>query len=131
LPVLRLLSRPQAAIKQVGERLLASLQHALRAAADVTLQPTLSQIGSGSLPIARLDSWALVIHPLGKRSGRSVHALEVALRQLPIPVIGRVNDGAIWLDLRTMENESGFAAQLAMLSGPSQSSQPSHLTSVA
>jgi L-seryl-tRNA(Ser) seleniumtransferase len=128
LPVLRLLSRPQSAIKEVGERLLASLQYALRASADVTLQPTLSQIGSGSLPIARLESWALVIYPLGKRSGRTVHALEVVLRQLPIPVIGRVNDGAIWLDLRTMENESGFVEQLAMLSGPSQ---PIHLTSVS
>jgi L-seryl-tRNA(Ser) seleniumtransferase len=131
LPVLRLLSRPQAAIKQVGERLLASLQHALRASAEVALHPTLSQIGSGSLPIARLDSWALVINPLGKRSGRTVHVLEAALRQLPMPVIGRINDGAIWLDLRTLENESGFTAQLGMLSEPSQPGHPSHLLTPA
>lgn len=115
LPVLRLLSRPAAAIRQVGDRLLASVQNVLRAVAEVALHPTQSQIGSGSLPIERLDSWALVITPLGKRSGRTVHALEAALRQLPTPVIGRIKDGAVWLDLRTLEDESGFSAQIGML----------------
>jgi L-seryl-tRNA(Ser) seleniumtransferase len=115
LPVLRLLSRPAADIRQVGERILASVQTALRAVAEVTLHPAQSQIGSGSLPVERLDSWALVIAPLGKRSGRTVQALEDIFRQLPTPVIGRIKDGAIWLDLRTLENESGFLAQLGLL----------------
>lgn len=115
LPVLRLLSRPQGEIKQVGERILFKTQQALQTIADVTLHPTLSQIGSGSLPVERLDSWALVLTPHGKRSGRTVQALEAALRELPTPVIGRIKDGAVWLDLRTLENESGFTAQLHLL----------------
>lgn len=115
LPVLRLLSRPQSDIKQIGERLLATTQHALHSIASVTLHAALSQIGSGSLPVERLDSWALVLTPFGKRSGRTVQALEAALRQLPTPVIGRITDGAVWLDLRTLENETAFAAQLPLL----------------
>ena len=115
LPVLRLLSRPQSEIKQVGERILATAQHALQSVANVTLHAALSQIGSGSLPVERLDSWALVLTPLGKRSGRTVQALEAALRQLPTPVIGRIKDGAIWLDLRTLENETAFTTQLPLL----------------
>ena len=115
LPVLRLLSRPESAIRQIGERLRGGVQNALRMAADVALHATQSQIGSGSLPIERLDSWALVLTPLGKRSGRTVHALESALRQLPMPVIGRIKDGAVWLDLRTLEDESGFSAQICLL----------------
>ena len=115
LPVLRLLSRPHDAIKQCGERVLSAMQQALQNIADVTLHPTLSQIGSGSLPVERLDSWALVLEPIGKRSGRTVQALESSLRQLPTPVIGRIKDGAVWLDLRTLENEAGFIAQLPHL----------------
>ncbi len=115
LPVLRLLSRPQSEIKQVGERILHKTQLALQTTAVVTLHPTLSQIGSGSLPVERLDSWALVLTPHGKRSGRTVQALEFALRQLPTPVIGRIKDGAVWLDLRTLQDEAAFIAQLPAL----------------
>ncbi len=118
LPVLRLLSRPHSAIKQVGERILNSMQQALQTIANVTLHPTLSQIGSGSLPVERLDSWAVVLTPHGKRSGRTVQALESALRELPMPVIGRIKDGAVWLDLRTLEDEAAFTAQLHLLAAP-------------
>ncbi|MDP9108878.1 MAG: L-seryl-tRNA(Sec) selenium transferase [Pseudomonadota bacterium] len=115
LPVLRLLTRPPAQIRLVGERCLPALQQAFGAAATVTLMPALSQIGSGSLPVDRLDSWAAVITPAGKRSGRSVDAIETRLRALPIPVIGRIRDGAVWLDLRTLEDEAGFLHQLHCL----------------
>ena len=113
IPVLRLLSRAPGSIEQAGRRLLAPTQRALQQLATVALRPTQSQIGSGSLPIDRLDSWALVLTPLGKRSGRTVSALEAALRLLPTPVIGRIQDGAVWLDLRALENEAAFSAQLA------------------
>ena len=116
IPVLRLLSRAPADIEQAGHRLLAPIQRALQDLAQVALCPTQSQIGSGSLPIDRLDSWALVLTPLGKRSGRTVAALEAGLRMLPTPVIGRIQDGAVWLDLRALEHEAAFSAQMAGLS---------------
>lgn len=111
IPVLRLLTRAPADIRQVAERCLAPLRLAFQHLAEVKLCPTLSQIGSGSLPIERLDSWALVLVPLGKRSGRTVQALEARLRALPTPVIGRIQDGAVWLDLRTLECETAFLRQ--------------------
>lgn len=115
LPVLRLLSRPQQHIEQIGQRCMPTLKSALQAIADVTLCATQSQIGSGSLPVERLPSWALVLTPHGKRSGRAVQALEAMLRQLPKPVIGRIRDGAVWLDLRTLEDEASFRDQFAAL----------------
>ena len=111
LPVLRLLTRPAAAIRQTALLCLTGVQAALQNIASVRVCATRSQIGSGSLPVERLDSWALVLTPLGKRSGRTVHALEAALRGLPTPVIGRIQDGAVWLDLRTLEHPDAMLAQ--------------------
>jgi L-seryl-tRNA(Ser) seleniumtransferase len=39
-------------------------------------------------------------------------AVAKALRTLPIPVIGRIHDDAVWLDLRCLEDEAAFASQL-------------------
>jgi L-seryl-tRNA(Ser) seleniumtransferase len=38
--------------------------------------------------------------------------LAQAFRDLPIPVIGRITDDALWFDLRCLEDESGFIANL-------------------
>jgi L-seryl-tRNA(Ser) seleniumtransferase len=67
-----------------------------------------SQVGSGSLPVDRLPSAALRIVPRGARPA----VLAKALRALPIPVIGRIHDDALWLDLRCLEDEAAFLAQI-------------------
>lgn len=119
LPLLRLLSRSPEAIRAMGERLLDPVRAAFAAHATVELQPSRSQIGSGSLPVDRLDSWSLVITPAGKRSGQATSSILSALRKLPLPVIGRVKDGAVWLDLRALEDDTEFQQQLTHLALPS------------
>ncbi len=118
-PMLRLLTRPADAIHAAGERVLEAMRTAFGAHAEVSLQASRSQIGSGSLPIDRLDSWSLVITPPGRRSGQATAAIATALRALPLPVIGRVKDGAVWLDLRTLEDEAAFIEQLPLINLPS------------
>ena len=115
LTTLRLLTRSQAEILALGERLLEPVRAAFAAQADVSLQECQSQIGSGSLPVDRLPSAALVLTPRvqGKGEGTALKALETRLRDLPVPVIGRVHEGALWLDLRCLEDEAQFLAQLA------------------
>jgi L-seryl-tRNA(Ser) seleniumtransferase len=83
----------------------------------VGVEAVSSQIGSGSLPIDMLPSAALVVRPAraGRGAGRQLAALAAALRALPVPVIGRVSEGALVLDLRTLEDAAGFRAQLALL----------------
>jgi L-seryl-tRNA(Ser) seleniumtransferase len=117
LTTLRLLTRPESDIRTQAERLLPALQAALAAwPVTVALAAMASQIGSGSLPVDRLPSAGLVIRSQGKRAG-VLHKLEVALRALPVPVIGRIADDAFALDLRCLAEtqESEFVAQLVRL----------------
>ncbi len=117
LAALRLLTRSQADILEQAIRLLPSMQQALVGwPVGVTVEPALSQIGSGSLPVDRLDSWALAVQPTTRKTG-VLHDLEAALRGLPLPVIGRIADGALRLDLRCLStaDEAAFLGQLAQL----------------
>ncbi|HXQ64388.1 MAG TPA: L-seryl-tRNA(Sec) selenium transferase, partial [Steroidobacteraceae bacterium] len=118
LTTLELLTRPVEPIRLQAERLVPALQLAVGSGYVVTAEPALSQIGSGALPIERLESYALAVRPgPTRKAGHGVERLARALRQLPRPVIGRINEGVLWLDLRCLgEQEEGeFVAQLAGL----------------
>jgi len=117
LTTLRLLTRVRPDIEALGRRLLEPMQRAFEASANVSLRECQSQIGSGSLPVDLLPSTALVVSPAvsGRGAGTALKALEQRLRELPIPVIGRIAEGALWLDLRCLEDETAFVAQLGQL----------------
>jgi L-seryl-tRNA(Ser) seleniumtransferase len=64
-----------------------------------------------------LPSAALALRPNGAtKSGAAVETLARRLRRLPIPVIGHIEAGTVVLDLRCLEDEGAFLAQLADLS---------------
>ena len=88
--------------------------------AEATVIDCASQIGSGALPVEVLPSHALVLTPRksGRGAGTVLKRLAEAFRGLPIPVIGTVSDGALRFDLRCLEDESGFLAQLPELALP-------------
>ncbi|SNY66498.1 L-seryl-tRNA(Sec) selenium transferase [Enterobacter sp. CC120223-11] len=110
LPTLRLLTRAEDEIRALGERLLPLLQAQLPDF-TVLLESCLSQIGSGSLPVDRLPSHALTFTPNDGR-GASLEALAERWRRLALPVLGRIYDGRLWLDLRCLEDESRFLENL-------------------
>ncbi|HEV7994868.1 MAG TPA: L-seryl-tRNA(Sec) selenium transferase [Stellaceae bacterium] len=119
LPALRLLSRPAGEIEALARRLLPAVEQAFAGVALASLVATKSQIGSGALPVSLLPSAALALRPVGAaKSGAVVEHLARALRRLPIPVIGRIEAGAVVLDLRCLEDEAAFLAQLAGLPTP-------------
>ena len=108
LPTLRLLTRPQDELRSLAARLCPLVQAVLGAAHVVQAIDCDSQIGSGSLPTRTVPSAGLAIQP-------GSAALAAALRRLPVPVIGRLHDGRLVLDLRCLEDEQGFVAQLQQL----------------
>jgi L-seryl-tRNA(Ser) seleniumtransferase len=115
LTTLRLLTRPADAMRLAAERIQPALQTLAGAAFTVTSEPMFSQIGSGALPVDVLPSYGLVIRMAsGKRAGGQINRIEKMLRELDRPVIGRIADGALWLDLRCLEesDEETFIAQM-------------------
>ncbi|MBC2667479.1 L-seryl-tRNA(Sec) selenium transferase [Novosphingobium flavum] len=115
LPTYRLLTRPEGEIAALAERMAPLVGAALGTGWHVTVTPVGSQVGSGSLPEEVIASHAVCIAPAGKGSGKALAALADRLRALPVPVIGRVAGGSLLLDMRCLEDEAGFSAQLELL----------------
>lgn len=118
LVTLWLLTRPRELMAQQALRLLPVLQKALGQMFSVQDAPMFSQIGSGALPTDRLRSHGLKICYAGSgRAGRHLDRVEARLRGLPRPVVGRIADDALWLDLRCLEegDEAAFVKQLEAL----------------
>ena len=104
--VLRLLTRPAADMQAQADALIPTLQGPL---ADIGLhlsaQPVKSQIGSGSLPVERLPSVALAITAADRAHEKLVVKMERLLRGSPTPVIGRISDKTLLLDLRCLTDD--------------------------
>jgi L-seryl-tRNA(Ser) seleniumtransferase len=116
LTVLRLLTRPVSEIESQTRRVLPVVQAAFGDEFQTTAAPMTAQVGSGALPADQLPSFGLRVEQShGRRS--SLQGLEARLRGLPRPVIGRIADRALWLDLRCLESgdEAEFMAQWSEL----------------
>ena len=108
LPTLRLLARPVREIRASAERVKDRLLEVAQRRFSVEAIDCESQVGSGAAPGQRIPSAGLALRP-----GNA--GLAAAFRALPVPVIGRLQDGAFILDLRCLEDEAGFVSQLEKL----------------
>ena len=50
-----------------------------------------------------------------KSRGSALQKIAAAFRALPVPVVGRIKDAAFLMDLRCLDDEAGFVAQLGQL----------------
>ena len=116
LPTLRLLTRTEADIREQAHRLAPNVTAKLGDQYRVETASVSSQIGSGALPVEVLPSAALSIKAVNG-GDEPLRSLAERLRQLPKPVIGRLHNGAVLLDLRCLESihEDAFIEQLAEL----------------
>jgi L-seryl-tRNA(Ser) seleniumtransferase len=120
-PAVAMLRETEASVRERAEAALARV-HALVAAADhgalravVALAPCESTVGGGAMPTAKLPSWGLALVPV---PGAGVRATELALdlRRAEPPVIARIVDDFLVLDLRTVlpqDTEGLLAAVVA------------------
>jgi L-seryl-tRNA(Ser) seleniumtransferase len=116
LPVLADLLRPVAEIRAAANRLKETVATAMRDTATVDVVDCDSQIGSGALPTQMIPSAGLAIRPAAERgSGSALNRIAKAFRDLPVPVIGRVHDGAFILDFRCLDDEATFGMHVSKL----------------
>ncbi|WPO43772.1 L-seryl-tRNA(Sec) selenium transferase [Tardiphaga sp. 42S5] len=116
LPTVRLLSLSQSAIEACSRRLLPDVQAAVGPLFSVEVTACESQIGSGALPLVTVPSAGLAIRPLSVRgAGHLLKRLAGRLRDLDMPVVGRIEEQALLLDLRCLDDERAFARNLESL----------------
>lgn len=113
LPTLRLLTRSAEEISAQASRLQPLFAQRFGTEFIVNVDLCLSQIGSGSLPVDRLPSAALTFQPKDGR-GSTLVALSQTLRELERPIIGRIAEGRLWLDLRCLEHEALLLETIAL-----------------
>ena len=82
-----------------AKRLMASLSPLLATRFEVNLRESETPVGGGSLPEHRLSGWAVVVE------GSGVSTLATRLRAAASPVLVRVHDDALWLDVRTLRDD--------------------------
>ncbi|AEB08791.1 L-seryl-tRNA(Sec) selenium transferase [Desulfobacca acetoxidans] len=116
IPTLRMITKPLAAINRQALNLARRLRRRLPPPFRVNLWPSIARVGGGALPQVELPSRALSLeHP-----DWPPHRLEQALRQAQPPIIARLEQQRLLLDLRTIlpEDEPLVVAVLAEILAP-------------
>jgi L-seryl-tRNA(Ser) seleniumtransferase len=91
LPLLRTLTLTQPQLQKRAETVLANLPNDLKG----VIVPSKAQIGSGALPDQNIDSIAVSLN----HSTLSAQKLAKALRYAAVPIIGRIKDKRVLLDM--------------------------------
>ncbi|MBA3945832.1 MAG: L-seryl-tRNA(Sec) selenium transferase [Herpetosiphonaceae bacterium] len=111
IPVWQMISTPSTTIKQHASALAAALQqHGLQAEV-VACEST---VGGGSLPTETLPSWAVACR------GSNLNGLAQRLRHGSPPVVGRIADERLLLDLRTVLPEQHDALLEAVVAASAE-----------
>jgi len=117
IPMLRMLTMPLEELRKRA-RLLQRLIRQETDKASIEMIREQSQAGGGALPLQALPTWALAVKPLKG----TVDALEAELRHLEPPIVARIIDDRLILDLRTIQEDElrpvakGMAVALKKLS---------------
>ena len=100
IPTLRMLTQPVDLIKNRARRLMRRMHSTVRPICSMNLLSTMSRVGGGAMPEHGLPSWAVAFRP----AHLPVSAMEKGLRKLSIPVIGKIEDESLLLDMRTIDD---------------------------
>ncbi len=110
IPGLAMLSTPLAELRARAEGLLRSVSEPPDWL-DAAVVPCESTVGGGAMPTATLPSWGVALTCLD--DDRNADDIERALREGPVPIIARIVDDQVVLDVRTLFREDDLAAVAA------------------
>ncbi|MGX3065907.1 L-seryl-tRNA(Sec) selenium transferase [Ursidibacter arcticus] len=109
LPTLQLLTQTLDELKQKAEQLKACLCKRLDSRYILQIEPSLAQIGSGALPTEQIPSIAVTI---SSENQRDLLELEQQFKNYPNPMITRISQQKMWLDLRSVGQFEELLKQL-------------------
>ena len=118
IPVLRQLLEPLDSLETRARALADRLGRACGDTARIEVEPDRGFVGGGSLPGFALDSWVVTL-----RTSVGAGQLSERLRAAPLPVIARLRDDALVIDVRTLLEGDEDAVEQALglaLSDPSR-----------
>ena len=101
LPALSMLTCPLDELAGRAKKLQRKMIKGLSSSCQITLKEERSQVGGGAMPLQTLPTRVLALRPFGI----SAAALEERLRRSDPPVIARVKEEEVLLDLRTVAKE--------------------------
>jgi L-seryl-tRNA(Ser) seleniumtransferase len=95
LPTLRMIRAPVSEVEERATDLAEDLRRNVPGL-EVDVTPSVARSGGGTLPTYEIHSFAV------RLGGTDPEALAEKLRSSGPPVIGRVREGRLWLDVRTL-----------------------------
>lgn len=98
-PALRMLGRTPQELRRAAAGLARACRRATAGRCAVAVRPAESAAGAGSLPGQGLPTFVVEVRPAGAAGAQ---ALAAALRAGDPAVVGRLHDGGLWLDPRTV-----------------------------
>ncbi len=100
LPAIKMMLESPEKIKARAQKIIDNLDPGLKKKYMITIENSYNQAGSGTMPLEKFDSFAIVIE--SKKVPASVTASK--LREQKKPVFGYIKDEKVYLDIRTVLN---------------------------
>ena len=97
IPAARMLGTPLPALRARADALVAVVGEGAVGGLEIAIEPAISTVGGGAMPTAQLPSYAVTLR------GGSAGGIEAGLRAAG--VVARIEDGRVWLDVRTIADD--------------------------
>ena len=107
IPVLKMLTATQEELKKKAKTLLRQITRKAKEAYEMSVEEDFSQAGGGSLPLQTLPTWVVTLIP----RSFSVAELDKRLRKHHPPIVARINQERLLIDVRTV-----FAHEMPIIS---------------
>lgn len=99
-PTLAMLTASPEIVKKRAQKIQRRLKKKIEKNCKLKIVPTVSRVGGGALPELSIESYAVDLQPLHMK----ISNFETRLRELSIPIIGRIENDRFLLDVRTIQD---------------------------